>query len=72
MVTGYDEAIAVYHDHGDVLVLQHRGGPFVPFPVPLEGDDISAIIEEHRDELPFSDQLPVVRPARSTPTTAGC
>ena len=27
------------------------------FPVALEGDDVSALIEQHRDELPFSDQL---------------
>jgi imidazolonepropionase-like amidohydrolase len=30
--------------------------------VPLEGDDVSALIEEHRDELPFSDQLPTLDP----------
>ena len=35
-------------------------------PVPLEGDDISEIIEEHRDELLFSDQLPSFDPPKHT------
>ena len=30
--------------------------------MPLEGDDISALIEQHRDELPMSDQLPTLDP----------
>jgi len=34
--------------------------------VPLEGDDITEIIEAHRDELPFSDQLPSFDPPKHT------
>jgi cytochrome P450 len=34
--------------------------------VPLDGDDISDLIEAHRDELPFSDQLPTFDPPRHT------
>jgi cytochrome P450 len=30
--------------------------------VALEGDDVSDVIEQHRDELPFSDQLPTMDP----------
>jgi cytochrome P450 len=41
-------------------------GPFPGFPVPLEGDDVSALIEQHRDELPFSDQLPTFDPPKHT------
>ena len=41
-------------------------GPFPGFPVPLEGDDITELIEEHRDELPFSDQLPTLDPPTHT------
>ena len=37
-------------------------GPFPGFPVALEGDDVSELIEKHRDELPFSDQLPTMDP----------
>ena len=58
MVTGYEEAVAVYNDAVNFSSCNAVSGPFKPFSVPLEGDDVSAIIDEHRDELPFSDQLP--------------
>ena len=57
MVTGYDEAIAVYNDTATFSSCNSPTGPFPGFPVPLEGDDVSALIEQHRDELPMSDQL---------------
>ena len=34
--------------------------------MPLEGDDVSDLIEQHRDELPFSDQLPTFDPPKHT------
>jgi cytochrome P450 len=39
-------------------------GPFPGFGVPLVGDDVTALIEAHRDELPFSDQLPTFDPPK--------
>jgi cytochrome P450 len=57
MVTGYDEAIAVYNDTETFSSCNSPTGPFPGFPVALEGDDVSALIEEHRDALPMSDQL---------------
>jgi cytochrome P450 len=57
MVTGYDEAIAVYTDTDTYSSCNSPTGPFPGFPVALEGDDVSALIEQHRDELPMSDQL---------------
>jgi cytochrome P450 len=66
MVTGYDEAIAVYHDTATFSSCNSVTGPFPGFPVPLEGDDVSALIEEHRDELPFSDQLTTFDPPKHT------
>ena len=62
MVTGYDEAVEVFHDARTFSSCISVTGPFPGFPVPLEGDDVSALIEEHRHELPFSDQLPVLDP----------
>ncbi|MCJ7671707.1 MAG: cytochrome P450, partial [Acidimicrobiia bacterium] len=50
MVTGYEEALAVYHDTARFSSCNSVSGPFPGFPVPLEGDDISALIEQHRDE----------------------
>src|SRR5689334_16260414 len=65
-VTGYDEAISIYHDQHTWSNCNTVSGPFVRMSVPLEGDDITQIIEEHRDELPFSDQLPSFDPPRHT------
>jgi cytochrome P450 len=66
MVTGYDEAIEVYHDTETFSNCVAVAGPFARWPVPLEGDDISEIIEKHRDALPFSDQLPTFDPPKHT------
>ena len=63
MVTGYDEACAVYADTDTFSSCNSVTGPFPGFPVPLEGrDDVSDLIEQHRDELPFSDQLTTMDP----------
>ena len=66
MVTGFEEAMAVYNDPATFSSCNTVSGPYSPFPVPLEGDDISEIIEQHRDELPFSDQLPSFDPPKHT------
>jgi cytochrome P450 len=66
MVTGYDEAVAIYHDQATFSNCVSAIGPFAKFPVPLEGDDITEIIETHRDELPFSDQIPSFDPPKHT------
>jgi cytochrome P450 len=64
MVTGYDEACAVYSDSETFSSCNAVTGPFPGFPVPLEGDDVSELIEQHRDELPMSDQLPTMDPPK--------
>jgi cytochrome P450 family 150 subfamily A5 len=66
MVTGFDEAMAVYNDPGTWSSCNAVSGPFPGLPVPIEGDDISPVIEQHRDELPFSDQLPTFDPPKHT------
>lgn len=66
MVTGYDEVMAIYNDAETFSSCTSVTGPFPGFPVPLEGDDISVLIEEHRDELPMSDQLPTLDPPKHT------
>lgn len=66
MVTGYDEAVQVYNDTDTFSSCISVTGPFPGFPVPLEGDDISELIEEHRDGLPMSDQLPTLDPPKHT------
>jgi len=66
MVTGYEEAVAVLHDAGQFSSCVSVTGPFPGFPVPLEGDDVSGLIEQHRDKLPFNDQLPTLDPPTHT------
>jgi cytochrome P450 len=66
MVTGFEEVMSVYNDPVVFSSCNTVSGPYTKFPVPLEGDDISAIIEEHRDSLPFSDQLPSFDPPKHT------
>ncbi len=44
MITGYEEAVAVYNDNERFSSCTAVTGPFPGFPVPLEGDDISDLI----------------------------
>src|SRR5580698_342608 len=64
MVTGYEEAVAVYTDTTTFSSCNSVTGPYPGFPVPLVGDDVSDLIEQHRDQLPFSDQLPTMDPPK--------
>jgi cytochrome P450 len=60
MVTGYDEACAVYTDPDTFSSCNSVTGPFPGFPVPLEGRaeaEVRELVERHRHELPFSDQI---------------
>jgi cytochrome P450 len=66
MVTGYDEAVEVFHDAKTFSSCIAVTGPFPGFPVPLVGDDLTELIEQHRDELPMSDQLPTMDPPTHT------
>ncbi len=65
MVTGYDEAMKIYNDADSFSSCTAVTGPFPGFPVPLAGksrQEIDALIAEHRDSLPMSDQLPTLDP----------
>jgi cytochrome P450 len=65
LVTGYDEAITVYHDIDTWSACNSAAG-LQPFPVPLEGDDVSELIEKYRDQLVFSQELPTFDPPKHT------
>jgi cytochrome P450 len=65
MVTGYEEACAIYNDPDTFSSCNSVSGPFPGFPVPLEGaDDVSELVEEHREKLPFSDQIITMDPPK--------
>jgi cytochrome P450 len=66
MVTGHEEATSVYNDAEHFSSCNVISGPFLRFPEPFEGDDVTDVIARHRDLLPFSDQLPSFDPPRHT------
>lgn len=66
MVTGWEEAVEVATNAESFSSCISVTGPFPGFPVPLTGDDMTELIERHRDELPFSDQLPTLDPPTHT------
>jgi cytochrome P450 len=70
MVTGWDEATAVAGNADVFSSCIAVTGPFPGFPVPLDGDlggeTVAGLIDKHRDELPFSDQLPTLDPPTHT------
>lgn len=69
MVTGWDEAVQVYNDEETFSSCLSVTGPFPGFPVPLEGrstEEVTALIDKHRNDLPFSDQLPTLDPPTHT------
>jgi cytochrome P450 len=56
-VSGYDEATEIYRDHDTFSSCNSVVGPFAAFPEPLEGDDVSEIIDRNRDQLPMNEHM---------------
>ena len=65
-VTGYDEATEIYRDPNTFSSCNSVIGPFATFPVPLEGDDVSSIIDGHRDHLPMNEHMVTMDPPAHT------
>ncbi|MET0287497.1 MAG: cytochrome P450, partial [Polyangiales bacterium] len=66
MVTGHAECSEVYRDTAMYSNAALMSGPFAKWPEPLEGEDITPIIEKYRDTLPLSDQLVTFDPPKHT------
>ena len=69
-VTGYQEAVKIYHDTETFSSVNAVTGPFPPVPFAIDGDDIGEHIEAWRAELPMKEQIvtfdrPRHGPARS-------
>jgi cytochrome P450 len=56
-VSGYDEATEIYRNHDTFSSCNSVVGPFAAFPEPLEGDDVSEIIDRNRDQLPMNEHM---------------
>jgi cytochrome P450 len=65
-VTGYQEAWDIYKDTDTFSSCNSVIGPYATFPVPLEGDDVSEIIAEHRDQLPMYEHMVTMDPPEHT------
>ncbi len=65
-VTGYDEATEVYRNIDTFSSCISVIGPFATFPEPLEGDDVSDLIERHRDQLPMNEHMVTMDPPMHT------
>jgi cytochrome P450 len=65
-VTGYDEATEVYRDTHTFSSCNSVVGPFASFPVPLEGDDVSELVDRHRGELPMHEHMVTMDPPDHT------
>ncbi len=65
-VTGYEEATEVYRDTDTFSSCNSVVGPFATFPVPLEGDDVSDIVDRYRDQLPMNEHMVTMDPPAHT------
>src|SRR3954467_4045192 len=65
-VTGYEEIQDVYRDTDTFSSCNSVIGPYATFPVPLEGDDVSEIVAEYRDQLPMFEHMVTMDPPDHT------
>ena len=65
-VSGYDEATEVYRNIDTFSSCISVIGPFATFPEPLEGDDVSELIDRHRDQLPMNEHMVTMDPPMHT------
>ncbi len=61
-VTGYQEVQAAFKDVDSFSAVNAIGGPFPPLPFTPEGDDISELIEAHRQDFPIFEHMVVMDP----------
>ena len=66
MVAGHEEVLAVLRDTASFSNCNIVAGPSFRFPVELTGDDVTGLVEQHRDELPMSDQIITFDPPKHT------
>jgi cytochrome P450 len=65
-VTGYDEANDVYRNPEAFSSCNSVVGPYAMFPVPLEGDDLTELVREHRHALPMYEHMVTMDPPQHT------
>lgn len=66
LVSGIEEVLSVYADHGSFSAVVAPFGPFVELPKPAEGETIADVVEHRSDEIPLSGQLFTLDPPKHT------
>ncbi|GAA2705973.1 cytochrome P450 [Actinoplanes palleronii] len=66
IVTGYDEALQVYHQPEVYSSINRTGGPVLDLPVELAGDDLTELLEQYREHFPTNDQIVTFDPPMHT------
>jgi cytochrome P450 len=66
-ITGHQEALAVYKDPAFSSCVA-VAGPFSGLPFEPHGDDIGALIEQHRSQIPMSEHIVTQDPPEHTRT----
>ncbi len=67
MVSGYDEAVAVQRDTDQALsVCNIVSGPWSGIPTETDSDDISDLIERHRQRVTFGEYFITFDPPKHT------
>ncbi|MGW2824337.1 cytochrome P450 [Streptomyces sp. NPDC001443] len=66
IVTGYEEALQVYHQPEVYSSINRTGGPVLDLPVELVGDDLTELLEKYRKHFPTNDQIVTFDPPMHT------
>ena len=66
MVAGHEEVLAVMRDTASFSNINIVAGPNFKFPVELTGDDVTGLIDQHRDAVPMGDQIITFDPPKHT------
>jgi cytochrome P450 len=66
IVTGYEEALQVYHQPEVYSSINRTAGPVLDLPFELTGDDLTELLEKHREFFPTNDQIVTFDPPMHT------
>jgi cytochrome P450 len=66
VISGIEELVGVYNDHGRFSAIVAALGPLVPVPQPEPGESWAEVIERRRSEIPMGEMLTSIDPPRHT------
>lgn len=65
-VTGYDEVVEIFRDDEHFSACNTTSGVFLTFAEPLEGDDLTGVVERGRDRIPGRYDMVTMDPPAHT------